>query len=111
MIYNFSLILCSDESDGETPVAQKPVLGPAIERFVESSVTLSSQPVAHNSDEDIIMSDEQEHNVVVPNHPESVMSRLSSLCRDEIFTDALISNGTRDVKVNGFNSISEVSSE
>ena len=98
----FFLILYSGDSDEETTIASEPLLQLPIGPLVQNSVTSSLQHayLVHHAVDDRNVSNEQEHNLVVPNHPQSVMSKLSSLWKAEIFTDALISNGTVQVKVN-----------
>ena len=98
----FFLIFYSGDSDEETTIASEPHPQLPIGPFVQNSVTSSSQHayLVNDAVDYRNVSNEQEHNLVVPNHPQSVMSKLSSLCKAEIFTDALICNDSVLVKVN-----------
>ena len=97
--------LCSDNSDEEPPNTSRTHSQPTIE-LLESTVSVNSSSqsvaVARTSVNDINVPEEQKHNLVVPNHQQSVMSNFSSLWKAKILCDAYISNGTVDIRVNGF---------
>ena len=77
-MFNVFLSVFSDVSKEEPSVVSKPVLQPTIEPPKQKRI------------------------LVVPNHQQSVMSNLSSLWKAGQLCDALISNGTVNVKVNIF---------